>query len=168
MNARRILSSAQGVEAAAILFELNTEPAQLERLGTESGLLTTPDTPAQRELFLRQWYGFVHAAVVAGLMVHAPNIVVATYLHSTRYLLKARQQNDDMCETFIDTVFSPYMDLLIRERQQECPALFFRQVCGLERVEDAPPRALAIISAAMAMTLGAIQDKLEHYDIQSE
>lgn len=171
MSAKKTLSSAEGVEAAAILFELNTDPEQVRRMLEEAGLPTAngKESPAaRRERCLLHWYGFVHAAVVAGLMVHAPNIVTASYLRSTRYLLKARGQKDTVCDAFVDTYFAPYMELLAREEQKECPALYFRLACGLEDIRAAPPRAAALLAGAMAMTLGAVFDKLEQYDIQAE
>lgn len=171
----KFLTSAQGVEAAAILFELNTEPKQVMRMLREADLLDACATDASAapaedhaQRLCLHWYGFVHAAVVAGLMVHAPNVVTVSYLRSTRYLLKGRSLSDAVCDSFVDTYFTPYMELLVLERLKECPARFFRLTLGLERMEDVPPRAAALVAGAMAMTLGAVFDKLERYDIQAE
>lgn len=167
MPERKELTLAQGVEAARILFEINTDPAQVLHLAQEAGLPHCADQAAERVLCL-QWYGFVHAAVVAGLMVHAPSIAVAQYLRGTASLLTARGLPPEACENFIDTVFSPYMALLAQEKPAQCPAVFFRHVCLMARLEDAPARTVAMISATMAMVISAVADKLEHYTILSE
>ena len=165
---KKQLSSAQGVEAATILFECNTIPTQVDALATASGIVPEDADASKLMKFRLQWYGYVHAAVVAGLMVHAPNIVMATYLRSTTYLLKKLNISDTVCATFVDTYFSPYMELLLHERQKECPALFFRRYAGVENLDSAPQHGVAMLAGAMAMTLGAIHDKLDNYDIQPE
>lgn len=167
MTGRKELSLAQGVEAARILFDINTDPAQVLHLARESGLPQCADQAAERVLCLN-WYGFVHAAVVAVLMVHAPSIAVAQYLRGSTDMLMARGLPQEACDNFIDTVFSPYMELLAQEKPEQCPAVFFRHVCHVERLEDAPPRSVAMISATMAMVISAVADKLEHYDIRAE
>lgn len=161
------LSLAQGVEAARILFEINTDPAQVLHLAREAGLPPCADQDAERLLCL-QWYGFVHAAVVAALMVHAPSVAVAHYLRGTAAMLAARGLPPESCDNFIDTVFSPYMELLAQEKPGQCPALFFRHVCRTERLEDTPPRTVAMISGAMALVISATNDKLEQYVIGAE
>lgn len=167
MSGRKELSLAQGVEAARILFDINTDTTQLLRLAKEAGLPHCADQAAERVLCL-QWYGFVHAAVVAGLMVHAPSIAVAQYLRETTSLLTARGLSPEACDNFIDTVFSPYMELLAQEKPEQCPAVFFRHVCQVERLEDVHARTVAMISATMAMVISAVADKLEHYHILAE
>lgn len=169
MTDKKIINRTQGVEAAAILFALNTEPDDVLRLAGEADLLHGDAKESLGKALCMQWYGFVHAAVVAGLMVYAPNIVVASYLRHTRYLLKGiKGQDDAACDHFIDHIFTPYMELLVSERQKECPALFFRHVCGAQSLEGVPARAAVIISGAMAMTLGTIFDTLEQYEILAE
>lgn len=167
MIERKTLSLAQGVEAARILFEINTDPAQVLHLTREAGLPPCADQTAERLLCL-QWYGFVHAAVVAGLMVHAPSIAVAQYLRSTTALLTAKGVAIEACESFIDTVFSPYMECLAQEQPKQCPAVFFRQACHIHTLKDAPARTVVMISGAMAMVISAVTDKLKRYDILPE
>lgn len=167
MPERKVLSLAQGVEAGRILFEINTNAAQVLHLAREAGLPLCADQDAERLLCL-QWYGFVHAAVVAALMVHAPSIAVATYLRGTTALLTAHSLPPEACESFIDTVFSPYMEALAQEKPDQCPAIFFRQACHIPQLENAPPRAVAMISGAMALVISAVNDKLEQYEILSD
>ena len=167
VSERKVLSCTRSVEAACILFELNTRPSQILHLAREAGLPHCADTEAERQLCL-QWYGFVHAAVVAGLMAHAPNAVVVAYLRGTTGLLAARGLSAEESAAFVDTVFSPYMQLLAEERQRECPALFFQQVCHLPSLDQVPPHTVAMISGAMAMTISAVVDKMERYDMRAE
>ena len=167
MVERKPLSLARSVEAARILFELNTEPAQIVRMASEAGLPHCADREAELQLCL-QWYGFVHAAVAAALMVHAPNVVLAEYLRGTTAMLGAKGLTPEQSAAFVDSIFSPYMELLAKEKQRDCPLLFFRALCRAEKLEDVPPRTAAIVSGVMAMTLSALADKLERYDMRSE
>ncbi len=160
------LSRSQGVEAACILFSLNTKRDQVQELASnieESGLLVK-----DKELFCREWYGFVHAAIVAGLMVHAPNSVLVDYLRCTSALLKEHGIAKSEAKNFVDTHFAPYMEMLGKEEQQKCPSQFFKAVFGAHDLQQVPPRALALVSATMAMLLSAITDKLEQYQILSD
>ncbi len=164
--AKKVLSRAQGVEAACILFSLNTDRAQVDQLATninESGLQISDG-----ELFRKEWYGFVHAAIVAGLMVHAPNSVLVDYLRSTSSLLKEHGIPKNDAKSFVDTHFAPYMEMLGKQEQQSCPEYFFKAVFGIESQLQVPARALALVSATMAMLLSAIADKLEQYQIESD
>ncbi len=166
MTQKKTLSRAQGVEAACILFSLNTERSQVEQLANnikESELLINDS-----EFFFREWYGFVHAAIVAGLMVHAPNSVLVDYLRSTSNLLKTHGIAKSEAKKFVDTHFAPYMEMLGKEEQQKCPSHFFKAVFNIQVLHQVPPRALALMSATMAMLLSAIADKLEQYDIESD
>ena len=170
--------------AAAILFELNSDPAQVDALGASAGLAPappppgTPDSPdaaAARERFRLEWWGFVHAAVTAGLMQHAPNVVMAEYVRGTRGLLERLGLPADACDSFVDAHYTPYMKLLATERARECPALMLRRLRAGGEVTDGPAtrsapgdaHALAVMAGAMAMLVAAIHDKLEAYDIQA-
>ncbi len=160
------LSKIQGVEAACILFSLNTESSQVNQLLqniTEDGLKVN-----NADNFRREWYGFVHAAVVAGLMVHAPNSVLVDYLRSTSTILKEHGIEKSETKDFVDKNFAPYMEMLGKQEQQNCPQYFFKVLFNVDNLEQAPPRAVALMSATMAMVLSAIADKLEQYHIQSD
>ncbi len=163
---KKVLSRAQGVEAACILFTLNTERTQVDQLAAniaESGLEINDSG-----FFRREWYGFVHAAVVAGLMVHAPNAVLVDYLRSTSALLKEHGIPKSEAKHFVDTHFSPYMEMLGKGEQQNCPRQFFKALFNIESLEQVPARALALVSATMAMLLSAVTDKFEQYQIESD
>lgn len=82
---KKQLSVARAVEAAGILFELNSGRQGVLAMAEQAGLsCASPD--AEKKL-LREWYAFVHAAVLYGLMVQAPNIVVVEYLRGTQDIL---------------------------------------------------------------------------------
>ena len=159
------LNVVQGVEVARILFTRNTEPEQVHAFMKEAGL----QEPEFDAYSLRmEWCAFVHAVVAAGLMAYAPNVVFVEYLRQTWTLLGERGLAKEQCEAFVDGWFAPYMALLAAENQRECPSLFFKRVLGADRLEDVPRHSLARVSVAMALTIGAVFDALERYDILPE
>ena len=83
---KKTLHPEQAVQAACFLFELNTREGDILEMADRAGI-PHADAPARKTL-TREWYGFVHAAVVYGLMAQAPNLVMAEYLRSTRALLE--------------------------------------------------------------------------------
>ena len=178
---KKPLSAAQGLEAAHILFELNTGAEGILRMAQRSGL---PEAfwggPLAPQL-CEEWRAFVHAVVTAGLMQHAPNTVLAAYLRDTGSLLEQAEGHSDAAplaerlEEFVDGPFSAYMPLLAHERQKECLLLFFRRLGlaedgDLSDLMDAASlaRAQARVAAVMAMLISAVWDKLEAYDIAAE
>ncbi len=158
----------QAVDAACILFSLNTEPEHLFAIIDQMEKDGFAPQSINRPLFCREWYGFVHAAIVAGLMVHAPNAVLVDYLRNTSALLKTRHIAKNQAKHFVDTHFAPYMEMVGKEDQKSCPKHFFMRVCQLQNLEDIPPRALALISGTMALVISAVNDKLESYEILAE
>lgn len=160
----KTLSKDRAVEAACILFELNTDPQQIMRMGTEAGLM---EHGIDTDMLCRQWCAFVHAAITAGLMVHAPNSVLVDYLRCTSALLKKHGIPKKEVKVFVDNDFSPYMELLGKEEQQQCPQIFFQKVCHIENMEEVPPHSLACVAGTMALLLSIVTDKLEQYDMQS-
>ena len=76
MAAKKQLTAAQGMDAACILFELNSKREHIVNLafGAEipEACLTEPGALPD---FCAEWRAFVHATVTAGLMQHAPNSV---------------------------------------------------------------------------------------------
>lgn len=109
---KKPLSAAQGLEAAHILFELNTGAEGILRMAQRSGL---PEAfwggPLAPQL-CEEWRAFVHAVVTAGLMQHAPNTVLAAYLRDTGSLLEQAEGHSDAAplaerlEEFVDGPFS--------------------------------------------------------------
>ena len=81
----KTLTPEQAVQAACILFEINTREQDLMEMADRAGI--PHDGETSRKALVREWYGFVHAAVVYGLMAQASNQVMAEYLRSTRTLL---------------------------------------------------------------------------------
>ncbi len=164
----RKLRKAQAVDAACILFSLNTEPDQILKMIEQMEKNDFAPQSLNRELFCREWYGFVHASIVAGLMVNAPNSVLVEYLRTTASLLNTRNIPAEEAKNFVDIHFSPYMDLVGKEEQKSCPQHFFATVCGIEKLEDVPPRAAAFISGTMALVMSAVADKMEQYEILAD
>lgn len=187
MPERRRLSAAEGVQAACILFALNTETDAILNMLRHCGF---PDGLLQEEhggTLCTEWRAFVHAAVTAALMQHAPAEVVLTYLRQTHQLLQGEAapagpsparagigegQADATALTetlsrFVDGPFSAYMPLLAQAGPQACPALFYRR-SGAELPQ---PEALAVqarLAAVMALLISTLNDKLDAYDIQPE
>ncbi len=162
------LGKAQAVDAACILFSLNTEPDQVLKMIEQMEKDGFAPLSISRELFCREWYGFVHATIVANLMVHAPNSVLVDYLRTTSALLKTRNIPKDEAKNFVDTHFAPYMELVGKEEQKACPEQFFKAVCNIQSLDAVPPRALAFLSGTMALVMSAVTDKLEQYEILAE
>lgn len=179
---RRRLSGAEGVRAACILFALNTETAAILRMLGQCGFPPAL-LQAESDALCTEWRAFVHAAVTAALMQHAPVDVVLAYLRHTHRLLgdaaarsfsatAAHEErilpenlSAEALASFVDGPFSAYMPLLAQAGPQACPALFY------ERTGAAQPRpdALAVqarLAAVMAMLISTLNDKLDAYDIQ--
>ena len=169
---KKQLCAAQGIEAACILFQLNSGQEALLRLAGEAGLPVAALSPAEQTALHQEWLAFVHAVVTAGLMQHAPNSVLVGYLRETgRLLARANAQSAAAApllqQEFVDGPFAVQMALLGQGRQSESPALF------CQRLQDLPPlreaaqdkRVEARLAALMALVISAIWDKLEGYDI---
>ena len=124
---KKILSPEQAVQAACILFELNTREQDLLEMAQRAGVPCGDD--ASRRALTREWYGFVHAAVVYGLMAQASNQVMAEYLRSTRTLLSQMAgYTPEQIESFIDDTFSSYIRLMAQNQQKQCPSLFYQRL----------------------------------------
>lgn len=162
---KRRLSVAEAVRAASILYELNSGPEAVLALARQAEL-PLADAEAEKAL-LREWRAFVHAAVLYGLMAQAPNIVVVEYLRVTQDMLRSEGYGPAEAESFVDGAFRAYVEPLLRARTKECPAVFFRRLCGWE-LPGAPTRPVAVVSGAMAMIFAAVLDKLEHYEFATE
>ncbi|WP_298067299.1 hypothetical protein [uncultured Mailhella sp.] len=158
---KRRLSVAQAVEAAAILFSLNSGRDGVLLMAARSGLPCSSEEEIRR--LLLEWRAFVHAAVLYGLMVQAPNVVVVAYLRSTQDMLKQLGYTQEQADAFVDGAFRAYSEPLVRTRTQECPAVFFRRLLDKD-ITDVPAKTAATVSGIMAMILSAVLDKLEQYD----
>ncbi len=158
---KRKLTLAQAVEAAGILFELNTEPKGALAIAARAGLPCGTD--GEKAAFLWEWRAYVHAAVLYGLMVQAPNVVVVEYLRATQDMLRRLGYSAEQATDFVDGAFRAYTDPMVRTQTQECPAVFFQRLLGKE-LADVPAATVALISAVMAMVMSATLDKLEQYE----
>ena len=158
---KRKLTLAQAVEAAGILFELNTEPKGALAIAARAGLPCGTD--GEKDVFLWEWRAYVHAAVLYGLMVQAPNVVVVEYLRATQDMLRRLGYSAEQATDFVDGAFRAYTDPMVRTQTQECPAVFFQRLLGKE-LADVPAATVALISAVMAMVMSATLDKLEQYE----
>ena len=179
---KKQLSAAQGVQAACILFELNSKTVDIINMASGAHMPDEYISGPGAEMFCSEWRAFVHAVVTAALMQHAPNTVFLAYLRQTRNLLTAAGSNGAPADeqaaeaavtAFVDGPFAQYMPLLAQEQQVRCPELFCQrlavQAANL-RGQATPPddHAKARLAAIMAMVISAIWDKLEQYDIQPE
>lgn len=164
---KKILHPEQAVQAACLLFELNTREQDILEMADRAGI-PHADAPA-REALVREWYGFVHAAVVYGLMAQAPNLVMAEYLRSTRTLLEQTAgYSPEAIESFVDETFSGYIRLMAQNKQKLCPALFYQRLLGTESLESLPAERVAFLSGMMAITMCAVLDKFAQYDFAAE
>ena len=158
---KRKLTLAQAVEAAGILFELNTEPKGALAIAARAALPCGTD--GEKAAFLWEWRAYVHAAVLYGLMVQAPNVVVVEYLRATQDMLRRLGYSAEQATDFVDGAFRAYTDPMVRTQTQDCPAVFFQRLLGKE-LADVPAATVALISAVMAMVMSATLDKLEQYE----
>ncbi|MBQ4566584.1 MAG: serine/threonine protein kinase [Desulfovibrio sp.] len=171
---KKQLDAAQGVEAACILFRLNSGQKALLRLAGEAGLPVTLLSLAEQTALHQEWLAFVHAVVTAGLMQHAPNSVLVGYLRETGHLLREAVQSTAAApltqQEFVDGPFAVQMALLGQGRQSECPALFCQRLQDIPQLREAAQdkRVEARLAALMALVISAIWDKLESYDILSD
>ena len=158
---KRSLSVAQAVEAAGILFSLNSGRDGVLAMASRAGLPC--GTEEEIRTLLWEWQAFVHAAVLYGLMVQAPNVVVVAYLRSTQGMLEHLGYAREEADAFVDGAFRAYSDPLVRTRTQECPQVFFRRLLDKD-IADVPANTVAMVSGVMAMILSAVLDKLEQYE----
>ena len=162
---KRKLTVAEAVKAASILFELNTGESGVLALAGKAGLPCA--TEEEKKALMLEWRAFVHAAVLYGLMVQAPNVVVVEYLRVTQQMLGSLGYAPKEAEDFVDGAFRAYVDPLVRTRTQECPSVFFRRLLNKD-VAEVPAAAAATVSGVMAMIRSAILDKLEQYEFGTE
>lgn len=170
------LSAVQGIEAACILFQLNSKTADILRLAENAGIPSLYWSGAAQARLCEEWRGFVHAVVAAGLMQHAPNSVLVGYLKETGSLLRAAAEPDATAlfapdseaaqDAFVDGPFAGYMSLFAQEQQARCPALFSERLVQGSAALDA--RTQARLAAVMALVISAIWDKLEEYEILAD
>ena len=162
---KRKLTVAEAVTAASILFELNTGEAGVLALAARAGLPCTSDE--EKRTLMLEWRAFVHAAVLYGLMVQAPNVVVVEYLRVTQQMLGSLGYAPKEAEDFVDGAFRAYVDPMVRTKTQECPSVFFRRLLNRD-VAGVPAETAAVVSGVMAMIMSAILDKLEQYEFGTE
>lgn len=173
---KKQISAVQGIEAACILFQLNSKTVDILRLAEHAGMPPRYWSGAEQARLCMEWRAFVHAAVAAGLMQHAPNSVLAGYLKETGSLLRAAAEPGEpaLCapdceavqDAFVDGPFAGYMSLFAQEQQARCPALFSARLARDSARLDACTRAR--LAAVMALVISAIWDKLEEYEILAD
>ena len=158
---KRKLTLAQAVEAAGILFELNTEAKGALAIAARADLPCSFEE--EQQAFLWEWRAYVHAAVLYGLMVQAPNVVVVEYLRATQDMLRRLGYSAEQATDFVDGAFRAYADPMVRTQTQECPTVFFQRLLN-KPIAEVPSQTVALISAVMAMVMSATLDKLEQYE----
>ena len=179
---KKQLSAAQGLEAACILFQINSKTADIINMASGAQMPEEYLSGPGAEMFCAEWRAFVHAVVTAAIMQHAPNTVFLAYLRQTGNLLVAASGVFDSTDekavnaalnAFVDGPFAQYMPLLAQEQQAQCPDLFCQrlavQAANL-RGQASPPddHSKARLAAIMAMVISAVWDKLEQYEIQAD
>ena len=179
---KKQLSAAQGMEAACILFQINSKTADIINMASGAQMPQEYLSGPGAEMFCAEWRACVHAVVTAAIMQHAPNTVFLAYLRQTGNLLAAASSGFDKADNkaveaalnaFVDGPFAQYMPLLALEQQAQCPDLVCQrlavQAANL-RGQATPPddHAKARLAAIMAMVISAVWDKLEQYDIQAD
>ena len=165
---KKQLSAAQGIEAACILFSINTDAEGMVRLAHSAQLPSVYLEGTGAICFCSEWRAFTHAVVTAGLMQYAPNSVLMGYLRQTGNLLQnaaqtqstgqpqpanqmlapalesgSAEKSGDLpsgLEAFVDGPFAQYMPLLAQSEQSQCPELF----CQRLAVETARVRGEAL------------------------
>lgn len=162
---KKKLTVAAAVQAAGILFELNTGEGGVLAMAQRAALPCA--TEAEKRKLMLEWRAFVHAAVLYGLMVQAPNVVVVEYLRVTQDMLGKLGYSPAEAEDFVDDAFRAYADPMVRTSTQECPGVFFRRLLNKD-VADVPADTAAMVSGVMAMVMSAILDKLEQYEFGIE
>ncbi len=162
---KRKLSVAEAVQAAGILFELNTEENGVLAVARKAGLPCA--TEEEKKRLMLEWRAYVHAAVLYALMVQAPNVVVVEYLRVTQDMLKKLGYSPKEAEDFVDGAFRAYVDPMVRTKTQECPGVFFRRLMNKD-VSEVPADTAAMVSGVMAMIMSAVLDKLEQYEFGIE
>jgi len=162
---KRKLSLARAVGAAGILFELNTDEQGVLAMAGRAGLPCAAQE--ERGRLMLEWRAYVHAAVLYGLMVQAPNVVVVEYLRSTQAMLGSLGYSHEEAEAFVDGAFRAYVDPMVRTQTQECPSVFFRRLLGKD-IGELPKQTVAVVSGVMAMIMSAVLDKLEQYEFGTE
>ncbi len=180
MTGKKQLSAQRGIEAACILFQINSRTADILNMARGAHMPEAYLHDAGAELFCAEWRAFAHAVVTAGLMQYAPNSVLMGYLRQTANLLAAadapaKAADPEAAEAaltaFVDGPFARYMPLLAHERQVECPELFCRRLAEQAGPDGGPmpdTHARARLAAVMAMLICAVRDKLEQYEILAE
>ena len=162
---KKKLDVATAVQAAGILFELNTGENGVLAMAQKAGLPCASDEEKKR--LMLEWRAYVHAAVLYGLMVQAPNVVVVEYLRVTQSMLQKLGYSPKEAEDFVDGAFRAYVDPMVRTKTQECPDVFFRRLLN-RGVSEVPAETAAVVSGVMAMIMSAILDKLEQYEFGIE
>jgi hypothetical protein len=162
---KRRLSVSQAVEAACILFDLNTKEQSVVLMAQRAGLPCS--TQEEKTKLLWEWRAYVHAAVLYGLMVQAPNIVVVEYLRVTQAMLHELGYSSSEAESFIDGAFRAYTDPMVHTRVKDCPGIFFKRLME-QSLDSLPAHTVAMISGVMAMVVSAVLDKWEQYDFALE
>lgn len=162
---KRKLSVAEAVQAAGILFELNAGEKGVLAMAEKAGLPCS--TEEEKKALMLEWRAYVHATVLYGLMVQAPNVVVVEYLRVTQSMLQKLGYSPKEAEDFVDGAFRAYVDPMVRTKTQECPGVFFRRLLNKE-VSEVPPATAAMVSGIMAMIMSAVLDKLEQYEFGIE
>ena len=158
---KRKLSVAEAVQAASILFELNTGESGVLAMAKKANLPCASEE--EKKKLMLEWRAYAHAAVLYGLMVQAPNVVVVEYLRVTQAMLEKLGYSPKEAEDFVDGAFRAYVDPMVRTRTQECPAVFFRRLMNRD-VSEIPAETAAMVSGVMARVMSASLDKLEQYE----
>ena len=179
---KKKLNAQQGIEAACILFQLNSRSEAIIDMARGAQMPELFFQGDGAKFFCTEWRAFTHAVITTGLMQNAPNSVLMGYLKQTQHLLSAAKtletpdnmytENEVTLDKFIDGPFSQYMPLLAQERQSQCPEIFCQRlakyVISANGKSKPNERAKARLAAIMALLISAVNDKLEEYEILAD
>lgn len=164
MSEKKILHWRDSVHAAQTLFEIHSREQDCQALIDAIGEPAVLDSRG----ICREWYAFVHAGLVYGLMEHAPNIVVVEYVRSTHAILEhCAGYSAAEADLFVDEAFTPYLDFLSRNEAKLCAVLFLQRVFGHDDIRAVPSKKIAFVSGMMALTLSGILDAMEDFDMRA-
>lgn len=187
---KKKLSLQEAIQAGHYVYSLNTEKEASLRLAEHFACLELLDNikikhtlpcltvlSDSRELFLWEWRAFVHAAIIHGLSKYAPAIVVVEYVRTVQNVLQTQYpvDYDELIKVFIDEPFSQYVQVVLEEKNQECPAIFFKRLFDIDiknhikmDTNEKYTTCLAGITSTMAMLFAASEDAFEKFDYALE
>lgn len=166
---KKQLSAIQGVEAACILFQLNSKTADILRLAENAGVPPVYRSDAEKGRLCAEWRAFVHAVVAARAYAACAQQCAGRLLEGNRRVAargggarRARpfpQRFPSRAGRLCGRPFAAHMALFAQEQYAHCPALFCERLVHGSSPLDA--RTQARLAAVMALVISAIWTNLK-------